>query len=164
MNKDEIKLVANQKLKNPTLLQFFNEGVKNKTSAPRKNILKLVSSEFKKHNAQNALLRLDCNLKLKEKNAFLQSLKVISAEENINVLFYLEKDFGNETNLMIFFTNGRQGLNLSKKQFVDVISFENKLEEAIIENDVNIGHVGGFENYPRSETKIEMMVDQEFII
>ena len=65
---------------------------------------------------------------------------------------------------MIFFTNGRQGLNLTSKKYTDIESFENKIENVIMRNYVNFGHISGFDLYPQKGPKIEKMIEQEFII
>ncbi|MFD2033589.1 hypothetical protein ACFSKL_02245 [Belliella marina] len=164
LKKGKIKLNSDQKLENPILLKLRNDNPTNKAIYPKKNFLQLVGSGLKKYNAENSKFRLDCNLKLKDKINFLGDLKAISEEENIHVLFYYDKDFDDETNLMIFFTNGRQGLNLAHKQFVNTINFEDRIEEAMTKNNVGLGHKGGFGLYPQDGPRIEMIIDEEFII
>lgn len=164
LRREKIKLVKDQKLNNPTFFRLNIDSPSNKYIYPKKSFLQLVGSELKKHNAENSKLRLDCNLKLKDKENFIDELKEISKEENIKVLFYFDKDFESDTNLMIFFTNGRQGLNLAQKQFVNTKSFENKIEESITKNNVKFGHISGFGLYPQNGPKIELMIDEEFII
>lgn len=78
--------------------------------------------------------------------------------------FFYDKDFQEKTNLMLFFTNGRQGLNLTNIKYTDTLSFENKIENVIMRNNVNFGHISGFDLYPQNGPKIEKMIEQEFIL
>jgi hypothetical protein len=164
LKKEKTILAKDQKLDNPTFLRLGKDNSSNSIIYPKKNIFQIVGSEIKKHNSENSKFRLDCNLNLSDKLNFISDLKIISKEENINVLFYFDKDFENKTNLMVFFTNGRQGLNLTKKKFVNSITLENKIEEAMLKNNVKLGHISGFERYPQNGPKIEMIIEEEFII
>lgn len=163
LRKENVRLAKETKLDSP-ILKLQNNNFTNKNIQPKKNFLQIVGSELKKNNAENSKFRLDCNLSKINKSHFIADLKTISKEENIRVFFYQEKDCGDKTNLMLFFTNGRQGLNLEKKQIVNSVNFENKVEELMLQNNVNIGFIQGFENYPKNESNVEMMIEKEWII
>ena len=77
--------------------------------------------------------------------------------------FSKSNDFNGKTNLMLFFTNGRQGLNLTNKKYTDTLSFENKIENIAKTNNVNFGHISGYDLYPQNGPKIEKIIEQEFI-
>lgn len=161
---EKVKLANNQKLDNPTLLRLVGDNYTGKIIFPKKGFLQIVGSELKKQNAENTKLRLDCHLKLKDKDNFIAASKAISIEEGIEIFFYYDKEFEDVTNLMLLFANGRQGLNLKKRKFIDVVSFENKLEEAMLRHNALSGHAGGFEYYPKNGPKIEMIIEEEYII
>ncbi len=157
MTKDDI-------FKNPSITRIYKETTQNKLIYPKKGFLQVVGSELKKHNAENSKLRLDCNLDIKHKDKFIYEIKEVVNDENIDVFFYYDKDFQEKTNLMLFFTNGRQGLNLTNKKYTDTLSFENKIENIAKTNNVNFGHISGFDLYPQNGPKIEKIIDQEFIL
>lgn len=164
LKQEKIKLVNNQKLDNPTFIRIQNDNSLAKIVYPKKTFLQIVGSELKKQNAENSKLRLDCNINPINKYSFIADLKRISIEERIDVFYYYEKDFENKTNLMLFFTNGRQGMNFSEKKIINTINFENKVEEVIIRHNAKYGHVSGFELYPQNGPKIEMIIEEEYII
>lgn len=146
----------------PIITRISND--KNKTIYPKKGFLQIVGSDLKKHNAENSKLRMDCHVNVTVKAEFISELRKISDEENIDIFFYYDKDLNEKSNLMLFFTNGRQGLHLTEKKHINTISFENKIEQVILKYNVNLGHIDGFENYPQNGPHIEMMIEKEFII
>ncbi len=155
-------LAKDKSFDNPTITRIHND--QNKIDYPKKGFLQIVGSDLKKHNAENSKFRMDCNVNLKVKKEFISEIKKISIEENLDIFFYYDKDLNEKSNLMLFFTNGRQGLNLTEKKHIDALSFENKIEKAILKYNVSLGHIDGFENYPQNDPNIEMMVEKEFII
>jgi hypothetical protein len=149
---------------NATFTRLYIADSTNENIYPKKGFLQVVGSELKKYNAENSKLRLDCNLQLVRKDEFIKELKKITTEENLDILYYYYTDFDDKTNLMIFFTNGRQGLNLIKKKYIDTLSFESKIEQTILTHNANYGHINGFDLYPQFGPKIEMMIEEEFIL
>lgn len=128
-------------------------------------VLKPVSSDMKKYNAESSLLRLDVNNVLqKEKDAFLKELEKISEEENLKVLMYKECSFEGSINLMLFFGNGRQGCNFKEKQYVDAERLENKIMALNNEFDIEYQFKGGWDYYPKGDHTILKITDEEFII
>jgi hypothetical protein len=160
----KIALLIDQTFVNPTFIRINNDTEQNKMVYPKKGFLQVVGSELKKHNAENSKLRLDCNLNLTDKANFIAELRMISTEEKIDVLFYYDKDFQDKTNLMLFFTNGRQGLNLNSKKYIDTLSLESKIEKSILKFKVNFGHVDGHGLYPQNGPRIEKIIEQEYIL
>ena len=164
LKRHKVVLTKNDIFKNPSITRIYKETTQNKLIYPKKGFLQVVGSELKKHNAENSMLRLDCNLDIKHKDKFIYEIKEVVNDENIDVFFYYDKDFQEKTNLMLFFTNGRQGLNLTNKKYTDTLSFENKIENIAKTNNVNFGHISGFDLYPQNGPKIEIIIDQEFIL
>ncbi|MER0440016.1 hypothetical protein [Emticicia sp. W12TSBA100-4] len=144
--------------------QLYNIDFTNKNIYPNKGFLQVVGSGLKKYNAENSKLRLDCTLQLVRKNDFIKDLKKVATEENLDILYYYDKDFKDKTNLMLFFTNGRQGFNLTKKKYIDILSFENKIEKVILTHNANYGHVSGWDLYPQRGPQIEMIIEEEYIL
>jgi hypothetical protein len=164
LKKHKVVLTTNEVFNNPTITRIYNETISNKIVYPKKGFLQVVGSELKKHNAENSKLRLDCNLDLINKEKFIDELKGVTNEENIDVFFYYDKDFNDKTNLMLFFTNGRQGLNFANKKFTDTLKFENKVENIITSNNVSLGYIIGFDLYPQNGPKIIKIIEHEFIL
>ncbi len=159
----QAKKVDHSSLKDAELIRLFNE--KSKMVWPSKKHFGLVGSSLKKYNAETSCIRFDCNVAADKKDNFLKDILNVTETANINVIFYKEKKCGNRYNLMLFFTNGRQGLGLKPKQRVKVEVFENGMEEIIQKHAVEIGLIGGFdENYPTGNYIILKIVDAEFII
>lgn len=124
--------------------------------------LQIVGSDFKKNNAENLSIRIDCNLPLSDKKFFINDLNSICREENINVFYYKDYDFNNHCNLMLFFTNGRQ--KKDSIQTVDLNSFGNKVRQLTQKYHVYFGHLEGLKYYPQNGPQVELMVDKEYIL
>ncbi|MDN3691818.1 hypothetical protein QWZ06_05910 [Chryseobacterium tructae] len=124
--------------------------------------LQIVGSDFKKNNAENLSIRIDCNLPLADKQFFINDLSAICREENLNVFYYKNHDFKNHCNLMLFFTNGRQ--KADSIQIVNLNSFGNKIRQLAEKYPFHFGHLEGLKYYPQSKPHIELMVDEEYII
>ena len=157
------KKVVHDSLKDAELIRLFNE--KSKKVWPSKKHFGLVSSSLMKYNAETSSIRFDCNVSEEEKDNFLNEMLTVTEAANINVVFYKEKKCGERYNLMLFFTNGRQGIGLKPKQKVAIVAFENGMEKLIQKHAVEIGLIGGFdENYPKGDYLILKIVDEEFIL
>ncbi|MGU3376077.1 hypothetical protein [Chryseobacterium sp. M5A1_1a] len=126
------------------------------------HFIQIVGSDFKKNNAENLSVRIDCNLPLANKKDFISDLFPICREENINVFYYKDHDFNNHCNLMLFFTNGRQ--NKDAIQDIHVNSFGSKVRQLSQKYSLHFGHFGGLNHYPQNEPYIELIVDEEYIL
>lgn len=125
--------------------------------------LQLVGSDFKKNNAENLSIRIDCNLPLTDKEHFIKDLIPICKEENINVFYHKDHDFNNHCNLMLFFTNGRQTKDAI--QIVNLNIFGSKIKQLTQKYPLHFGHLEGLKYYPQtSSPHVEMMVDEEYIL
>lgn len=140
--------------------QFCSEDRKLKTIEHQ--FIQLTGSDFKKNNAENSLVRIDCNLPLIHKRAYIDDLVKICNEENINVLYYNDFDFKKHCNLMLFFTNGRQKKDAI--QWVDLNSFGNKINHLTQKYPLHFGHLESMRYYPLNGPHRELMTDEEYII
>jgi hypothetical protein len=164
LKRHKVHLTKNNTFNNPIITRILVEKSQNKLIYPKKGFLQIVGSELNAKNAENCKLRLDCNLDLINKDKFIEQLKECAIEEKLDVFFYFDQDFNDKTNLILFFTNGRQGLNLTPKKYTNTISFENKIENIAKTNNVKFGHISGIDLYPKNGPKIEKIIEQEFIL
>ena len=124
--------------------------------------MQITGSDFKKNNAENRSVRIDCNLPAASKNNLINDLIQICSEENIQVLYYYDCHFKQHTNLMFFFSNGRQMENAV--QNVDINAFGNKVRHLDQKYPLHFGHFGGMEYYPRNGPFVELITDEEYIL
>ena len=68
--------------------------------------LQAVASRPRKHQAEVALLRLDCHLPLARQPDFLTALGALCEQFDLDVLYYFDHKIPSQTNLMLFFGNG----------------------------------------------------------
>ncbi|MEN7548839.1 hypothetical protein AAG747_13035 [Rapidithrix thailandica] len=159
LKKEAVVLVDKHVFEAPRLIRLFSP--KEKMAWPTKDFLRIVGSSIRKNNAETLALRMDCHIGEGVKNAFLEELGLIADAENIRVLYYLEKKYHDRINLMLFFSNGRQGLGLQPKQVIQLPRLEMKIEALKEQYGIEFGHTG---NYPDSTPQIIKMVDQEFVL
>ena len=125
--------------------------------------IQIVGSNFKKHNAENYSVRIDCNLPLRDKKNLISDFTQICREENLHVFYYHDFDFKDHCNLMLFFTNGRQRKDSVQK--VQMNSFGGKIRQLTEKySQLNFGHLEGLSCYPRNGPHVELMVDEEYIL
>ncbi|GEJ44489.1 hypothetical protein [Chryseobacterium sp. ON_d1] len=124
--------------------------------------IQMVGSDFKKNNAENYAVRIDCNLPLLYKHNLINDLVKICKEENFQVFYYNDFDFKDHCNLMLFFTNGRQKKESVQK--VDINSFGSKVRRLTEKYPLHFGHFGSFKEYPLQGPHTELIVDEEYII
>lgn len=124
--------------------------------------LQIVGSDFKKDNAENLSIRMDCNLPLFDKKFFINDLISICQEENLSVFYYKDHDFNSHCNLMLFFTNGRQ--KKESIQTVHINSFGHKINQLTQKYSLHFGHLEGLKYYPQNAPHIELMIDEEYIL
>ncbi|MGE8554259.1 MAG: hypothetical protein ACN6OB_10070 [Chryseobacterium jejuense] len=124
--------------------------------------LQIVGSDFKKNNAENLSIRIDCNLPLSDKEFFINDLGSICLEENLNVFYYKNHDFRSHCNLMLFFTNGRQ--KKDSIQTVNLNSFGDKVRQLTQKYPLHFGHLEGLKYYPQNGPNVELMIDEEYIL
>lgn len=130
-------------------------------SYPKKGFFQTVGSEITNFNSELSAIRFDCNILNSELRDFLTDLKTILTEENITLAFYIDKIADKRINLMMFFTNGRQGLGLKPLITTDACSLENKIENLKSKYSLEFGFIKGY--YPDSKRKEIMIIDEEFL-
>ncbi len=150
-------------LKKSELIRLSNENESDAVRLTKKHF-SIVYSSPKKSNAETAMIRFDCHVQEDQKEGFLAAIKSVAATANLHVVFYLEKQYNECYNLMLFFTNGRQGVGLARKQQVDVAAFEDGMDVVIHTFAIQTGHAGGWDYYPKGEYKVLKIVDAEFIL
>ena len=163
LKNDNAELTTNSKFETNQLVKLSGANKKDQ-SLPTKKYLQVVGSNLRKANAETMSLRLDCCLAIKNKGSFINKLSEIAKSVNINVFYYYDCDFSDKTNLMLFFTNGRQGLDLQPKQEINILSFEQKIEQLFTEYQVTVGHQRGDNIYPKNGPNIQLIVDKEYIL
>lgn len=124
--------------------------------------IQMVGSDFRKNNAENYAVRIDCNLPLQYKHSLINDLAQICREENLHVLYYNDFDCKDHCNLMLFFTNGRQRKESFQK--VDINSFGAKVRQLTQKYPLHFGHFGSFKEYPLQGPHLVLMVDEEYIV
>ncbi|WP_299255005.1 hypothetical protein [uncultured Cytophaga sp.] len=150
-------------LNDAELIRLFHE--KDNAAWTLKKHFDRVSSSMKKYNAETACLRFDCNIAASDKEGFLNGLLAVTEAANIHAVFYKEKKCGDRYNLMVFFTNGRQGVGLKPKQKVHLEFLEKGMDTLIEKHAVVIGFIAGFdENYPKGDYIVLKIVDSEFVL
>jgi len=124
--------------------------------------IQMTGSDFRQNNAENFSIRVDCNIPLAYKKDFINDLVAICHEENLSVFYYHDFYFGDQCNLMLFFTNGRQ----YKDQVIDIDinTFGAKVRDLSQKYPFHFGHFGGMKYYPLNGPHIELMVDEDYII
>jgi len=111
-------------------------------------LLKLVAGTKGKFQAESNAIRLDCNLPHPEKPSFLEALLAKAEAWNIGIIYYRAQLLEHRTNLMLFFSNGRQGVHLHPKQHVDVEGLEADILVLMDQFDVQPKHQEGQNYYP----------------
>lgn len=86
--------------------------------------LQRVGSPVGNYGAEVSSIRFDCSVGSKQRDAVLSDLTNIATQANIDVVYYLQKDCGERFNLMMFFTNGRQGVHLSPNSIPTTVCFK----------------------------------------
>ena len=163
LKNESAKIIPPMDVQKAELIRIFVERHIPQTY-PQKKLLQSVSSGMGNFNAECTLLRMDCFLPATQKPAFIEALDKISSEEKINTFFYNLSAFENGYNLMLFFTNGRQGVNLQPKQRIDFHSFEEKVEKLLDLHKVTAKHRGGWDYYPTGNRMVVKIVDEKFIL
>jgi len=124
--------------------------------------MQITGSDFKKNNAENLSVRIDCNLPAANKKDLINDLVRICTEENLHVFYYYDHDFGQHSNIMLFFTNGRQLENAV--QNVNINAFGRKVRHLDQKYPLHFGLFGGMEYYPRNGPFVELITDEEYIL
>ncbi|MGI4870303.1 MAG: hypothetical protein ACRYFX_03885 [Janthinobacterium lividum] len=134
------------------------------TGYSSRGLLQLGGSGQHKHHAETSALRLDCHLPTTRQPQFISTLRELAQAANLHVFFYYFHQLKTETNLMLFFTNGRQGIDLQPKQDVDIQRFEQEVKAALQAHGGQPEHRGGHHQYPETGPIIELITDQDYVL
>lgn len=126
--------------------------------------LQAVSSHPRQHQAQAALLRLDCHLPLAQKDAFLAALNDLCEQFGLDVLYYFDHKIGLQLNLMVFFGNGRQGVGGQPLRYTNTAAFKIAALASLAAHSGHTKHLGAYANYPNRGPHIVRVVDADFVL
>jgi hypothetical protein len=157
LSSEEMRFNSNNKFTNAQLIRLENKP--SELIYPSKGFFEIVSNHLGQYNAEALSLRLDCNISSVHKKNFIESLNDLTDKLNIEVFYYFENTFSNQTNLMLFFSNGRQGLNFKEKAIVDITCLEENIETLFKKFSIQKGHLGGFGAYPKGEPVIRKSLE-----
>lgn len=131
---------------------------------PSANIFQVVGSPQRLHEAETLSLRLDCHLPAADKPAFTTALSELCQAAHLDVLYYYEAPAGKAVNLMIFLSNGRQGVGLQPRKFTQIPQLEQETLILMQRCQAEPGHTNGPGAYPQQGPVILLMKDQEFVL
>ena len=131
---------------------------------PTPKFIQVVSSEPKKNNAEVQLLRIDCHMDISRKSEFINALRDRLVQSAISVFYYYESSNGSIANLMLFVTNGRQGVAFASIQYVDLAKLETDIHSVLIQYHVSVGHHKDIPYPAGSNRQVVLIVDDEFIL
>jgi hypothetical protein len=140
-------------LHDPTPLYRYDDG-----------LVQAVSSRAGKHQAEVALLRVDCHLPLARKADFLVALDALCQQFALDVLYYFDREIPPQVNLMVFFGNGRQGVGGQPLRYTDTAALTTAVRACLAVHNAQAGHLGGYPaDYPRRGPHAIRLVDAEFV-
>jgi len=126
--------------------------------------LQAVNSHPGRHQAQAALLRLDCHLPLAQQAGFLAALNELCAQFELDVLYYFDRKIGLRLNLMVFFGNGRQGVGGRPLRYTDTATLKMAVLAALAAHGGQAKHLGGYADYPGRGPHVVRVVDADFVL
>lgn len=129
---------------------------------PKSKFLKIVHSGPKYKNACLNLISITCNMNTNKVESFIQEVKVLANECGIFSFYYSEKSIESKSNLVLYLTNGRQGIELKKMNVVDVKHFETEFEKLAEVYEMDEGIIGTWENHPSGIKRIVCIEDKEY--
>ena len=124
-----------------------------------------VSSGPRKHQAQTTCLRLDCHLPQGRKAGFLAALDALCGQFALDVLYYFDHPVPPQENLIVFFSNGRQGVGGQSLRYTDAAALKTAVLAALAAHGGHPGCLGEYPtDYPRSEPRVIRVVDTDFVL
>ncbi|RPD45231.1 hypothetical protein DNI29_17720 [Hymenobacter sediminis] len=127
-------------------------------------VLQAVAAGPQKHRAEVALLRLDCHLPLVRQPDFLTTLAALCEQFNLDVLYYYDYIITPQVNLMVFFSNGRQGVGGQPLRYTDTAALTTAVAASLAAHGGRPKHLGKQKEYPRHGPHIIRMVDIDFVL
>jgi hypothetical protein len=127
--------------------------------------LQAVASRPRKHRAEVALLRLDCHLPLARQTDFLTALEALCEQFDLDVLYYFDHKMPPQTNLMLFFGNGRQGVGGQPLRYTDTAALKTAVLVSLAAHEGQTKHLGDYPAYyPRRGPHVVRVVDADFVL
>ena len=127
--------------------------------------LQAVASRPRKHQAEVALLRLDCHLPLARQPDFLTALGALCEQFDLDVLYYFDHKMPPQTNLMLFFGNGRQGVGGQPLRYTDTAALKTAVLASLAAHEGQPKHLGDYPAYyPRRGPHVVRVVDADFVL
>ena len=128
-------------------------------------IFEVVGSFPRKSQAETKALRLDCHLPLTQKVSFLASLNSTCQQAGLEVLYYFDHELAKQVNLMLFFSNGRQGVGGCPLRYTDVVTLADTVARQLAAHHGRAGHLGSALNhYPDRGPHVVRIVDKDFVL
>lgn len=143
---------------------FIRQRPTTEAGPPLRGLLQLGGSRQGKHHAETSALRLDCHLKTARLPPFITALRELTQAANLRVFYYFFHQVKDDTNLMLFFTNGRQGVGGQPRQEVDIQLFEQQVAEVLQAHGGKPEHRGGYHQYPEKGPVVELVIDQDYVL
>lgn len=129
---------------------------------PKSNYLKIVHAGPKYRNACLNFISATCNMSSNKVESFIKEVKLLANECGIFSFYYSEKSIESKSNLVLYLTNGRQGIDLIKMTVVDIKRFEMGFERLAELYKVEEGIIGNWENHPSGIKEIVCIDDKEY--
>ena len=103
-----------------------------------------VSSAPRKHQAQLALMRLDCHLPLARQADLLAAIEALCVQFGLDVLYYFDRKIPPQVNLMVFFGNGRQGVSGQPLRYTDTAALKTAVLACLAKQGGQPQHLGDY--------------------
>lgn len=156
--------IENDNYKYHNFFYLFDETYQKNKFQWKSRFLQLERTNLKNHNGFNIKIRLNCHLQSDKKVCYINDLKTICKQHRIEALYYFEKSINDTSNLMIFFGNGRQGLNLQPTNDINTDLLHDDITVIMKKHNAETGYSEEIQLYSNSNPIIELMSDQNFII
>lgn len=104
-------------------------------------------------NVWRVSLGVNCHVATGRKECLINELDRIAEDEGIDIFYYYERIVGDWINLVMVFTNGRQGLDLKMMKDVNTLAFENRIRHLFESCHAIAGEIEGEEKYLVKEKK-----------
>ncbi len=127
--------------------------------------IKIHHDSRENYSSSLKFIHINCYILSGYKSDFINDLKNIAIEENLSVFYHIEVINGTISNLLLNFSNGRQGLELKEKIYTDCKSFEEKVTVLFEKYNVSFEYQQGFDSLSQMSNSIqfEMIADNDFI-
>jgi hypothetical protein len=151
-----------QKYDSPTVHQFIGSKLQQHTY-PRLAILKITGSEKKKSNAEVSAVRLDCHMVTEHVQQFAGTMKTLLQNSGIDAAYYYSSANKGVSNMLLIFTNGRQGIE-GPPVTVNLPELEKHIREIMSQYAVKTDHHKEVDYPVEGEPTILLMRDKDYII